>query len=298
MAYIGKQPVVGNFVKLDAIVTSATTTFNLLNGGVAYSPQSANNCIVSLNGIIQEPTSSGNVGGYTISGSTIVFTSALTSLDVIDFIIVLGDTLSIGTPSDGTVSFAKVTSNLITGATAETSIAGGDSVLIYDDSASALRKMTRTNFVAGIGASAGQVIQVVSTAKTTPFTTTSTSFTDVTDLSVSITPASASNKILIFVNFVSSNSGNSRLQYFNLVRGSTNIAQPTTIGSSFAQYNNSGDDLDNVAFHFLDSPSTTSSTTYKIQTKTNNGDNTITVGDRNSSDLDSVSTITVMEVKG
>ena len=149
MAYIGKQPVVGKFVKLDAIVTSATATYNLLNGGVAYSPQSANNCIVSLNGIIQEPTSSGNVGGYTISGSTIVFTSALTSLDVIDFILVLGDTLSIGTPSDGTVSFAKVTSNLITGATAETSIAGGDSVLIYDDSATALRKMTRTNFIGG-----------------------------------------------------------------------------------------------------------------------------------------------------
>jgi len=151
MAYIGKQPVVGNFVKLDAIVTSATATYNLLNGGVAYFPQSANNCIVSLNGIIQEPTSSGNVGGYTISGSTIVFTTALTTLDVIDFILVLGDTLSIGTPSDGTVSFAKVTSNLITGATAETSIAGGDSILIYDDSASALRKMTRTNFVSGIG---------------------------------------------------------------------------------------------------------------------------------------------------
>jgi len=151
MAYIGKQPVVGNFVKLDAIVTSATTTFNLLNGGVAYFPQSANNCIVSLNGIIQEPTSSGNVGGYTISGSTIVFTTALTTLDVIDFILVLGDTLSIGTPSDGTVGFAKVTSNLITGATSEATIAGGDSILIYDDSASALRKMTRTNFVSGIG---------------------------------------------------------------------------------------------------------------------------------------------------
>ena len=42
-------------------------------------------------------------------------------------------------------------STVITGATAETSIAGGDSILIYDDSATALRKMTRTNFVAGIG---------------------------------------------------------------------------------------------------------------------------------------------------
>jgi hypothetical protein len=146
MPYVGKQPVVGNFVKLDAIVTSATATYNLLNGGTAYFPQTANNCIVSLNGVIQSPTSA-----YTISGSTIIFDSALTSADSIDFILVLGDVLAIGTPSDGTVGFAKVTSNLITGATAETSIAGGDSVLIYDDSAAALRKMTRTNFVSGIG---------------------------------------------------------------------------------------------------------------------------------------------------
>ena len=168
MAYIGKQPVVGNFVKLDAITTSATATYNLLNGGVAYSPQSANNCIVSLNGIIQEPTSSGNVGGYTISGSTIVFTSALTATDVIDFILVLGDTLSIGTPSDATVGFAKVTSNLITGATSEATIDGADSVLIYDDSASALRKMTRTNFVAGIGGTNTPAFQAKKTTTQTP----------------------------------------------------------------------------------------------------------------------------------
>ena len=103
MAYIGKQPVVGNFVKLDAITTSATATYNLLNGGVAYFPQTANNCIVSLNGVIQSPTSA-----YTISGSTIVFDSALTSSDTIDFILVLGDVLSIVTPSDATVTNAKL----------------------------------------------------------------------------------------------------------------------------------------------------------------------------------------------
>ena len=155
MAYIGKQPTVGNFVKLDTITTSATTTFNLLSGGVAYSPQSANHCIVSLNGVIQSPGTS-----FTISGSTIVFASALTSSDVIDFILVLGDVLNIGTPSDSTVGFSKITSNLITGATAETSIAGGDSILIYDDSATALRKMTRTNFVAGIGGFETQLLHV------------------------------------------------------------------------------------------------------------------------------------------
>ena len=105
MAYLGRQPVVGNFVKLDAITTSATATYNLLNGGVAYFPQTANNCIVSLNGVIQSPTSA-----YTISGSTIVFSDALTSSDTIDFILVLGDVLSIGTPSDGTITSAKLAS--------------------------------------------------------------------------------------------------------------------------------------------------------------------------------------------
>ena len=107
MAYIGKTPIVGNFVKLDAITTSATATYNLLNGGVAYYPQSANNCIVSLNGVIQSPTTA-----YTISGSTIVFSDALTSSDTIDFILVLGDVLNIGTPSDGTITPSKLSTGV------------------------------------------------------------------------------------------------------------------------------------------------------------------------------------------
>jgi hypothetical protein len=107
LSYIGRTPIVGNFVKLDAITTSATATYNLTNGGVAYYPQSANNCIVSLNGVIQSPTSA-----YTISGSTIVFSDALTSSDTIDFILVLGDVLSIGTPSDGTITSAKLASGV------------------------------------------------------------------------------------------------------------------------------------------------------------------------------------------
>jgi hypothetical protein len=118
MAYIGKQPIVGNFVKLDAITTSATATYNLLNGGVAYFPQTANNCLVSLNGILQAPTDS-----YTISGSTIIFSNALTTSDVIDFIIVLGDVLNIGTPSDNTVSLAKLTA---TGTKNSTTFLRGD----------------------------------------------------------------------------------------------------------------------------------------------------------------------------
>ena len=137
MAYIGKQPVVGNFVKLDAITTSATATYNLLNGGVAYYPQTANNCIVSLNGVIQSPTSA-----YTISGSTIVFDSALTSSDSIDFILVLGDVLSIGTPSDSTVSLAKLTA---TGTKDATTFLRGDNTFATVSTTPTIQRFTSSS---------------------------------------------------------------------------------------------------------------------------------------------------------
>jgi hypothetical protein len=69
----------------------------------------------------------------------------LTSADITDGIITSAKIV------DGTITNSDVASSIITGQTAETSIAGGDSILIYDDSATALRKMTRTNFVSGIG---------------------------------------------------------------------------------------------------------------------------------------------------
>ena len=69
----------------------------------------------------------------------------LTSADITDNVITSAKIV------DGTITNTDVASSIITGQTAETSIAGGDSILIYDDSATALRKMTRTNFVAGLG---------------------------------------------------------------------------------------------------------------------------------------------------
>tara|TARA_R100000406_G_scaffold33477_1_gene22013 strand:+ start:816 stop:1811 length:996 start_codon:yes stop_codon:yes gene_type:complete len=105
MAYIGKSPQVGNYIKLDAITTSSTNTYNLLNGGVAFVPESALHMLVSLNGVIQEPLTA-----FSVSGSTITFlpsSGTLSSSDSIDFILVLGNTLDIGTPSDSTVTNAK-----------------------------------------------------------------------------------------------------------------------------------------------------------------------------------------------
>ena len=105
MPYIGKEPAVGNFVKLDAISTSSTNTYNLTLDSVAFTPESANHMLVSLNGVIQAPLTS-----FSVSGSTITFlpsSGTLSSSDSIDFIMVYGNVLSIGTPSDSTVTNAK-----------------------------------------------------------------------------------------------------------------------------------------------------------------------------------------------
>jgi hypothetical protein len=75
------------------------------NGGANFTEYSnVNQFLVSLNGILQSPTDS-----FTVSGSTITFASNLVTGDVIDFIIVLGNSLDVGVPSDNTVSLAKLT---------------------------------------------------------------------------------------------------------------------------------------------------------------------------------------------
>ena len=107
--YIGKEPTIGNYAKMDSIsAVNGQATYNLLKGGVAFAPQSANHVICSLNSIIQNPGSS-----FTISGSQITFASNLATGDSIDFILVLGDVLSIGVPSDDTIDSAKLKTNSV-----------------------------------------------------------------------------------------------------------------------------------------------------------------------------------------
>ena len=112
MAYIGRQPTVGNFRICDAIsVVNGQAAYTMQVGGVNVIPESANNMIVSLNGVIQKPGSS-----YTVSSSTITFSSNLSTGDVIDFIQILGGVANIGTPSDGTVTTAKLGDSAVTSA--------------------------------------------------------------------------------------------------------------------------------------------------------------------------------------
>ena len=110
MAYIGKQPVVGNFQKCDAIsVVNGQAAYTLNVGGAAVNPENANHMFVSLNGVLQAPGDS-----FTVSGSTLTFASNLATGDVIDFVIILGDVLDLGTPSDNSITTAKLASDAVT----------------------------------------------------------------------------------------------------------------------------------------------------------------------------------------
>ena len=104
MAYIGREPQIGNFQVCDTIsVVNNQAAYTMQVSSVNVVPESANHMLVSLNGILQQPNSS-----FTVSGSTITFASNLVTGDVIDFIQILGNVLDLGVPSDATVSTAKI----------------------------------------------------------------------------------------------------------------------------------------------------------------------------------------------
>ena len=107
MPYIGKSPEHGNFTELTDVSGSfngSTTAFALTSriGSIAITPVVEAAVLISINGVIQEPTTD-----YTVSGTNITFTSAPVSTDSF-FGIVMGRQLDVGTPSDSTVTPAKM----------------------------------------------------------------------------------------------------------------------------------------------------------------------------------------------
>ena len=129
----------------------------------------------------------------------------------------------------------------------------------------------------------GGLIQTVSTAKTNTFVTNSTSFVDVTGLNATITPTSSSNKIFVVVNIAYS--GHQNLYGWGKLVRTTSGGSPVDICIGNAASNRiraslsfSMTNMDNQKYKikhascsFLDSPNTTTSTTYKIMAMTENG---------------------------
>ena len=320
MSYIGKSPSIGSYSMLDSLSASATASYSLTLDSVAFVPESANHLLVSLNGVIQKAGSS-----FTVSGSTLTFSSALTSSDSIDFVLALGNVLDIGTPSDATVTNAK-TNFVTTSSAAGLQIKGDNTtagalqlnceqnshgILLQSPPHSANQSYTlkfpsgnvtagkflKVDSVSGSGttgvgtmtfadAGGGKINQVL-TNISTGYSTTSSSNSNINQ--ITITPSASDSKVLLIV-FVrarlaasSYSTGNA---WFRFVRGSTEIDE-----YQYAlQYAVGGGNPDVLQvpghFHILDSPSTTSATTYYIQGALQQG-NSLQVSD---------STITALEV--
>ena len=165
------------------------------------------------------------------------------------------------------------------------------------------------NGLATSGMPTGSVVQVVQTTKTDTFSSNeTTNFIDLTGMTVSITPTSNTNKIFVMYTLNTGIVGGGYGFHIKLLRGSTEIARGDQDGSNrvrvttSAQSASSSYPLFLQAMNFLDSPTTTSETTYKLQGRGwNSGAGNFYIN-RSESDSDSlsyarpISTITAMEI--
>ena len=143
MAYIGNIPAesYASF-ETQTFTVSATASYTL-----SHAVTNENKIRLVINGVVQQP---GSGKAYTASGTTLTLSSATVSGDVM-YAVYLGRALQTVNPPASSVGNSQTAPTIITGQTAETSIATDDTILIHDTSASALKKMTRANFVSGIG---------------------------------------------------------------------------------------------------------------------------------------------------
>ena len=132
MPYIGVAPSAGLFKKLDSITTiNGRAFYTMQHNSVDFAPATAEQLIVSVNGVIQAPGDA-----YTISGSVITFSEDLVTGDVIDFIIALGEVGNTVTPTDGSVDINKMSSSIMKNNAIrvnDTALASGNNVTIAAD---------------------------------------------------------------------------------------------------------------------------------------------------------------------
>ena len=269
--------------------TAGTTTLSGLDDYSVGLTYTAGYESVYLNGVLLDRGTD-----YTATnGTTIVLTNATVAGDIVN---VFATQIS---PVNGSLPTSTYTTkgDILVATANNTPVrqgVGADGTVLTANSAQADGVEWRT----------GNVLQVVSTVKTDTFVSSSTSFTDVTGLSVSITPLSATSKVYVMCT-INGTSASNQLGFFKLLRNSTDIAIGDAAGSrtraSFGTIlgNANQQYTESIGINFLDSPATTSSTTYKVQLRSTSGNICI---NRSGDDGDfnyyarTVSSITVMEV--
>ena len=145
MAYLGNRPA-------ESFASFEKQVFTIVNSQTAYtlshSVTNENDIRLVVNNVVQEP---GSGKAYTASGTTLTLSAALTNGTDTMYCVFLGRALQTVNAPNASVGSDQTAPTIITGQTAEATVATDDTILIHDTSASALRKMTRANFVSGIG---------------------------------------------------------------------------------------------------------------------------------------------------
>ena len=293
---------------------------------LSQAPGSENNVSITFDGVMQHHDT------YSLSGSTITFGVAPPSGVKVEA--VSGGNESIGTPSDGTVTLAKMAVNSIDSnqyvdgsidtihvgdnqITLEKMAGGTDgNIISYDASGNPVAIATGSDgqvlTSAGAGAppafealpGGGKMLQCLSTAITATVSATTTSYATIAGMTVAITPSATSSKVLVSSNFMVGNTVGTNNPAYRIIRDSTVVFVGDAASSrtpSACQTNAHNINLaQNGHIQFLDSPSSTSAITYALQwIGVNSGAMYLNRGATNSDTTDyqrGASSITVMEI--
>jgi hypothetical protein len=279
MSYIGRSPAYGSAVSQQITGTNSAGPYTL-----SYDT-STSGVVVSLDGVVQR-----NSVDFNIAGTALTFTSTVGTGIIIN-VVFTGLTLSFPTPSDGSVTDAKITAmaaSKLTGTIADArfpaTLPAASGVNLTALNATNLGSGTVPTARLGTGtassstflrgdqtyaaAGGGKFGQIVVGEDSTRTDIGSTTYTDV-GLSVSITPSATSSSVFIMFNMharVQSDEGFG----MKLLRGSTGIWESTTNTHAF-QYQANDVRLTPTVFYLDSGISTTSATTYKIQVATMSG---------------------------
>ena len=254
MPFIGNQPTQGRFIELDSLTASATANYTLQLNSANFEPESVNNLLVSINGVIQGSST------MSLNGAVLTVGATLSSSDTIDFVRVFGNVGTVSTPTDGSVTANKIGSGAIT------------NVKVADNAS-----------ISGSKLGTGAILQVVPQAITANVANiTSTSYHS-SGLTLSITPSATSSKILLLFststyvvaggvisvsihrNITSSTNANTQ------VSGGTNLDTSSNNYGLSHNFSETGSQITPCSAMFLDSPSSTNAQTYTLTYRSQNG---------------------------
>ena len=248
MPFIGNQPTQGRFIELDSLTASATANYTLQLNSANFSPESVNNLLVSINGVIQGSST------MSLNGAVLTVGATLSSSDTIDFVRVFGNVGTVSTPTDGSVTANKIGSGAIT------------NVKVADNAG-----------IAGSKLGTGAILQVKYFQLTTPQTVTyGTTRTDlaIPNFNFNITPKSTSSIIKLEANVMFEWANNPWDTMWFFYRNSTKIGASTAgdrkLGISPSLVSHGNVTMNNsstpefATLTYFDAPSSTSEINYKL----------------------------------